>query len=254
MLRTVLAATAAALAIGAMTPASAQSFDDVEFKLTPYIWIAWPEGDIETESGNGGSGNLPPIHANFDDVSLSGMFTGSADVRFGRFGAFGDLSYYEIEADKDIDITGDVFVSGQFDVSGLKGMLNGYYRFYDDGRSTMDVLAGIHYVQADLDIGVTTPNRTLSGSLDEDWWDPVIGVRGEAAFTDHFGIEGFAFYGGFGVNSDELYDLFGALNMRFNNTFKASLGWRWFADKFSGDRLDYETSFSGPLVGLEFTF
>ena len=253
MFRSILVTSIAAVAMWA-APASAQSFDDVEFKLTPYIWIAWPEGDIETESGGGGGSSLPPIQANFDDVSLSGMFTGSADARFGRFGVFGDLSYYEIEADKNIDITGDVFVSGQFDVSGLKGMLNGYYRVVDDSRYSVDLMAGIHYVQADLDIGVTTPNRNLSGSVDEDWWDPVIGVRGDAALSEHFGVEGFAFYGGFGVNSDELYDVFGALNWRFNDTFTASLGWRWFTDKFSGDRLDYETSFSGPLAGLEFTF
>jgi len=251
MLRSILAASIAAIAMWA-TPASAQSADDVEFKLTPYIWIAWPEGDIETEGGGGG--NLPPIQANFDDVSLAGMFTGSADARFGRWGVFGDISYYEIEADKNINIIGDVFVSGEFDVSGLKGMLNGYYRVVDDGRYSVDLMAGIHYVQADLDIGIETPNRQLNGSLDEDWWDPVIGVRGDAELTQHFGLEGFAFYGGFGVNSDELYDLFAAANVRFNDMFKASLGWRWFSDKFSGDRLDYETSFSGPLAGLEFTF
>jgi hypothetical protein len=252
MLRPLLAAAAAATVAGAVVPASAQSFDDVEFKLTPYVWIAWPEGDVETAAGGGG--NLPPIQANFDDVSLSGMFTGSADARFGRWGVFGDISYYEIEADKNIDITGDLFVSGEFDVSGLKGMLNGYYRIYQNNRYSVDLLAGIHYLQADLDISLETPNRTLNGSLDDDWWDPVIGVRGKAALTDHFGLEGFAFYGGFGVNSDELYDLFGAVNLRFNDTFTGSLGWRWFTDKFSGDRLDYETSFSGPLLGLEFTF
>ena len=252
MLRSVLAATAAAVITGMPAPASAQSADDIEFKLTPYIWIAWPEGDIETESGGGG--NLPPINANFDDVSLAGVFSGSALAPFQRFGVFGDVSYYEIEAEKNINIIGDLFVDGTLDVGGLKGMLNGYYRVYDNGRNSVDLLAGIHYLQADLDINLVTPNRTINGSIDDDWWDPVIGVRGEAAISQHFGLEGFAFYGGFGVSSDELYDLFAAANVRFNDTFTASLGWRWFTDKFSGDRLDYETSFSGPLAGLEFTF
>jgi hypothetical protein len=252
MLRQVLAMTAL-VAAGAIAPAAAQPADDIEFKLTPYIWIAWPEGDIETEAGGGGA-SLPPIQVNFDDVSLSGVFTGSADASFGRFGVFGDISYYEIEADKDIDITGDLFLNGAFDVGGLKGMLNGYYRVFDNGRSSVDLMAGAHYLQADFDINLETPSRTINGSIDNDWWDPVVGVRGEADLTGNFGIEGFAFYGGFGVSSDELYDLYGAFNLRFNDTFKASLGWRWFADKFSGDRLDYEVSFSGPLAGLEFTF
>jgi hypothetical protein len=253
MLRPLLAATVAAFAIGAAAPASAQSADDVEFKLTPYIWIAWPEGDIQTESG-GGSVNLPPIQANFDDVSLTGMFTGSADVRFQRFGAFGDLSYYEIEADKNIDITGDLFVDGKFEVSGLKGILAGYYRVYDGDNASFDVLAGAHYLEASVGLDLTTPNRTLSGDVDDDWWNFLVGLRGEYGFSENFGVEGFGFYGGFGGSSDELYDLFAATNWRFNDMFTASLGWRWFSNKFSGDRLDFEVSFSGPLVGLEFTF
>ncbi len=254
MLRSFLDATAGAITICAAAPASAQSFEDVEFKITPYIWIAWPEGDIETAGGGGGGSNLPPIHANFDDVSLSGMFTGSADVRFGRFGGFGDLSYYEIEADKNIDITGDLFVNGQFEVSGLKGILAGYYRVFEDDRASLDVLAGAHYLEASVSLDLTTPNRTLTGDVDDDWWDFVLGLRGEYALSEHFGIEGFGFYGGFGGDSEELYDLFGAVNWRFNNTFTASLGWRWFSNTFSGDRVDFETSFSGPLAGLEFTF
>ena len=252
MFRSILAATVAAIAIGAAAPASAQTFDGVEFKITPYIWIAWPEGDIETAGGGGGP-NLPPIQANFDDVSLSGMFTGSADVRFGRFGAFGDLSYDEIEADKNINITGDLFVDGTFEVSGLKGILAGYYRVFENDNTSLDVLAGAHYLEASVGLDLTTPNRTLSGDVDDDWWDFVVGLRGEYGFSENFGIEGFGFYGGF-TDSEELYDLFGAVNWRFNDMFTASLGWRWFSNTFSGDRLDFETSFSGPLVGLEFTF
>jgi hypothetical protein len=253
MHRSILAAAFAAIAAGAVAPAAAQSIPDAEFTITPYIWIAWPEGDIETEFGDG-SVTPPEINANFDDVSLSGIFTGSADARFGRFGVFGDLSYYEIEAEKNINIVGDVFVDGTLNVGGVKAMLNGYWRAYDSGHAHVDLLAGIHYLEANLEANLVTPNRTINGEIDDDWFDPVIGARGVAEFSEHFGVEGFAFYGGFGVNSDELYDLFAAAHIRFNDLFTASLGWRHFTDKFSGDLVDYEVSFSGPLLGLEFSF
>ena len=253
MLRSILVLTVATVAAGAAAPASAQSADDVEFTITPYIWVAWPEGDIETDLDING-GTPPQIDVNFDDVSLAGLFTGAADVRFGRFGVFGDISYYEIEAEKNINIVGDVFVDGTFDVGGIKSMLNAYWRAYEGANSHIDLMAGIHYLEANLEVDLVTATRTISGEVEDDWFDPVIGARGVWEFSQHFGVEGFAFYGGFGVSSDELYDLYGAGHIRFNDLFTASLGWRHFTDKFSGELVDYEISFSGPLIGLEFRF
>jgi hypothetical protein len=248
------AAIASIAATLAVQPASAQS-KDWEVTLTPYIWISWPEGDIEAKSGPiGGGGNLPEINASFDDVDLGGAFTGSGDFRYQRFGVFGDLTYYEIEAEEDITIVGNIFVDGQFEVKGTKGMLVGYWRAYEDGRNKLDLLAGVHYLKAELGIDLTTANNAISASIDEDWVDPLIGIRGETAFSDNFGLEGFATYGGWGVSSEELYDIYAAAYWRFNQTFRASLGYRYFTDKFDGDRLEYEASFSGPLIGLSFRF
>ena len=251
-----LVALASAASLAAAAPASAQTGKDWEVTLTPYVWLSWPEGNIEARSGpigNGGA-NLPEINASFDDVGLSGAFTGSGDFRYRNFGVFGDLTYYELEADKDIDITGDVFVDGQFEIAGTKGILAGYWRAYEDDRNKIDLLAGVHYLKAELDIDLTTASRQLSGTIDDDWVDPLIGIRGFTTISDNFGLEGFATYGGFGVSSDELYDLYVAATWRFNQMFTAALGYRYFSDKFSGDRLDYEISFSGPLAGFAFHF
>jgi hypothetical protein len=249
------AAAAAAIAVSLAAPSASAQSKDWEVTLTPYIWISWPEGDIEAKSGPiTGGGNLPEINASFDDVGLSGAFTGSGDFRYRNFGVFGDLTYYELEAEKDITITGDVFVDGQFEVAGTKSILAGYWRFFDDGRNKFDVLGGIHYLKAELDVDLTTPSRAIGASIDEDWVDPLIGIRGFTEISDNFGLEGFATYGGWGVSSEELYDLWVAASWRFNQTFTASLGYRYFTDKFDGDRLEYEISFSGPLAGFAFHF
>lgn len=239
----------------AAAPASAQS-KDWEVTLTPYIWLSWPEGDIEAKSGpiGGGGANLPEINANFDDVGISGAFTGSGDFRYQRFGFFGDLTYYELEADKNINVVGDIFLDGQFEIKGTKAMAVGYWRAFEDDRNKIDLLAGVHWLKAELGIDLTTNNRALSTSIDEDWVDPLIGIRGFTKVSDNFGLEGFATYGGFGVSSDELYDLYVAASWRFNDLFTASLGYRYFTDKFEGDLLDYEISFSGPLAGFAFHF
>jgi hypothetical protein len=255
MRRHLLIALFAAAGFAAPGAASAQSADDVQFTITPYIWLAFPQGDVDARSGGGGGISVDPeISASFDDVELTGVFTGSADVRYRTFGVFGDITYYEIEADKDIIVrNNDPFLSGKFEVSGTKAMLAGYWRAYDTPEAKVDLLAGAHYLKAEVELTVATRNLAFSRSVDDDWWDPIVGVRG-AYDIGRFGVEGFAIYGGFGVSSDNLYDLYAAGRYRFTETFTASVGYRYFKDEFSGDRLDYDVSFSGPLMGLSFTF
>lgn len=234
------------------TPGRAAAEDDFSITVTPYIWIAWPKGDISARTGDSG-GAFPEINANFDDVELSGVFTGSADLRYQSFGLFGDFSYFEVEAKKHIDIVGDVFVDGKVGVAGTKAMVMGYWRPFVDEDAYFDVMAGVHYLEPELTLDLATARRSFSGEVEKSWTDLIVGVRGYANFTEHFGVDGFATYGG-GGDSESLYDLYAAAHWRFNSLFTASLGYRYFADEFDGDELDYDVSFSGPLMGLSFTF
>jgi hypothetical protein len=255
-MRRILLMALLAAASGAAGSAAAQSDEDWEVKVTPYIWLAWPQGDIQAKSRGGGGGTAldPDINVNFDDVKLSGVFTGSADVRHQNYGLFGDFTYYSIEADKDIAIRDNPpFLNGKFEVSGAKAMIAGYWRAYQTPNSSVDLLAGAHYLKGEVDLNVATANRSFSRSAEDSWWDPIVGIRGGYDWG-RFGVEGFATYGGFGVSSDTLYDLYGAGRYRFTETFTASVGYRYFKDEFSGDRLDYDVSFSGPLMGLTFAF
>jgi hypothetical protein len=246
----------ALLAATAGLPAAAHAEDDWTVSVTPYLWVAFPQGDVTASSGGrGGGGGLDPdIHVNFDDIGLSGAFTGAIDVRYGRFGVLGDLTYYEIEADKDIAAGPLPDVDGKVTVSGTKGLIVGYYRAYETEESSVDVLGGVHYLGIDTDVSLSTPNRRIDFGAKEDLWDPVIGVRGRTRFTEHFGVMGIATVGGFGVSSDSLYEVQGYLTYRFSDLITAEAGYRYYSTKWDGDRLDYDASFSGPLIGLTFTF
>lgn len=252
-----LAASVLALTLGAaVTPASAQ--DDWEFHITPYVWLAFPSGDVTAKA----SRNINDINerfdrdvsVSFDDVNLDGAFTGSAEVRYGRFGGIADLTYYEIEGDKDITVGQLPAIDGSVTISGTKGMIVGYWRAYETETSSIDLLGGAHYLGVDTEVNVNAANRGISGSVEEDLWDPVIGVRGKARFTEHFGVHGIATAGGFGVSSDNLYELQAYLTYRFNDNFEVLGGYRFYSTQFEGDRLNYDASFSGPLLGLTFSF
>ncbi|CAN7366483.1 hypothetical protein LJR164_002202 [Phenylobacterium sp. LjRoot164] len=246
----------ALLAATAGLPAAAHAEDDWTISVTPYVWIAFPTGDVALASGRGGSRPTvnPDVQVNFDDIGLSGAFTGSADVRYGKFGVLGDLTYYEVEADKDIAAGPLPDADGKVTISGTKGMIVGYWRAYETDRASVDILGGAHYLGIDADVAVSTPNRQIDFGAKEDLWDPVIGVRGKTMIGEHFGVVGLATAGGFGVSSESLYEVQAYLSYRFSDLITAEAGYRFYSTKWEGDRIDYDASFSGPLIGLTFTF
>lgn len=239
-----------ALASGLIGATSAQAQDEWRVDVTPYIWISLPRGDIAAIVANA----EPEVGAHFDDVGLSGAFTGAADIRYGRFGVLGDLTYYSIKADKDITIGQLPALSGEVEVTGTKALLVAYYRAYETEKSSVDVMAGVHYVGTDLDVDVVGPNRQISRSVNEDLWDPVIGVRAKTRLTDHIGLMGLATYGGFGVSSDSLYELHGYVTYSFTPTISAELGYRYYSADWSGDRINYDAALGGPVLGVTFGF
>jgi hypothetical protein len=249
----------AALA-AAFTSAQAQesaSDKDWEVNLTPYVWVAFPKGDVQVlgqrRGGGGGGGGDSIINAQFDDVKLSGVFTGSGDVRYRRFGVLGDLTYYEIKSDSDIFVGPVRAIDGEVKVSGTKGLLVGYWRVHAGERSNLDLLAGAHYLGVKVKASVNIADAAFTGDVQRDIWDPVVGVRGQALLGKHFGVRGLATYGG-GGDSDSLYELQGYVTYRFSPRITALAGYRYYTTKWSDRLLAYDASFSGPLVGLSFTF
>lgn len=239
-----------ALAIGLVAATAAQAQDEWQIKVTPYIWIALPKGDIAAIFEN----SDPSVGAHFDDVGLSGAFTGAADVRYGRFGAFGDLTYFSIKADKDLTIGPLPALSGKVEVAGTKALLVAYYRAYETEKSSVDVMAGVHYLGSDLDVDVVGANRQISRSVDDALWDPVIGVRGKTRLTEHIGLAGLATYGGFGVSSDSLYELHGYVTYSFTPKITAELGYRYYSADWSTKRIKYDAALGGPVLGVTFGF
>ena len=248
----------AAVLTTAAVPLAAQAQDDWRVAVTPYVWVAFPQGDVTAIAhrggGGGGGGSDDDVRANFDDVGLSGAFTGSVDVGYGRFGVLADLTYYEITADKDIALGPLPDVDGEVKIAGTKGLIVGYWRAYETESSQVDLLGGAHYLGIDTDVSARTLTRSVSYSAEEDLWDPVIGVRGKTRLSEHFGLTGLATYGGFGVSSDSLYELQGYVTWRFNPTITALAGYRYYSTDWGSRFINYDTSFSGPLVGLNVRF
>lgn len=235
---------------GALATGSAASAQDLEVRLTPYLWMAGIKGDV------GAVVDRPPtpVDADFPGVfdKLAGAFMGKAEIRYGRFGAFGNLDYLSLEGDKNVRVNRLLALGGEIETSVTEGTLAGYWRAVDGGNYNVDILAGGRYTKVEVDASVSLNNRSISGSADRDWWDGVIGVKGSAALTDRWSLSGYGDVGGGG--SDGTWQVWGTVNYQFTDSIVGSAGYRYYSVDFEEDDFKYGVDVAGPLLGVTFIF
>jgi outer membrane autotransporter protein len=105
--------------------------------------------------------------------------------------------------------------------------------------------------------------NTLTGQLNrsfsfyDDWFDPVIGLRGRFNLTKAFYLTAETDVGGFGIGSDIAVQAYGALGCQLTRHIHSEVGYRYLYDEFrdpnAGDFL-YKMSLHGVQIttGLDF--
>ena len=91
-------------------------------------------------------------------------------------------------------------------------------------------------------------------SEDFNWIDPLIGARAFYAFNDRLSVMGQADIGGFGVGSDLTWSLLGTFNYVFNDTWSASLGYKYLSVDYDDDGYVFDVDLSGPVLGVTYRF
>lgn len=254
MSRTTRGLTLASVIAGAglfAAEAHAQQSDGWHGSITPYAWLAGVKGDV------GAVVDSPPtpVDAEFPDIfdKLSGAFMGKAEIGYGAFGVIGDFSYVKISGDHN-HVGPLLSISGEIESATTQVTLAGYVRLYQDEAWDFDVLAGGRYTKSELEIDLSTPSRQISGSRDLDWWDPIIGARTTVRLNDRWSLSAYGDYGGFGVNSDMVAQLYGGVGWRFADSWTASLGYRYYKTEFSKGDFNYDLAIGGPILGLTWNF
>jgi len=105
--------------------------------------------------------------------------------------------------------------------------------------------------------------NTLTGQLNrsfsfyDDWFDPVIGLRGRFNLTKAFYLTAETDVGGFGIGSDIAVQAYGALGCQLTRHIHSEVGYRYLYDEFrdesAGDFL-YKMSLHGVQIttGIDF--
>ncbi|MDX1403593.1 MAG: hypothetical protein R3192_03600 [Woeseiaceae bacterium] len=254
--------------------------DQWQYTLTPYLWLPRIDGNLNYSLPPGGSGS-PNISVGptdwLDLLNFAVLVSGSA--RKNDFVVFSDLVYLSMSTTdskvSSVDLPGpgllpplpvDVALTlgTKSELDGLAWTLAAGYRIEDSSTSSMDAFAGVRYFGVDVSTrwSLTSDIMAPGGSTvlpseggvssDVDFWDAIIGIRGQFDLTAE--ALSVPYYIDIGSGQSDL-------------TWQAMAGVSWAFgwgdlllvyrhleyDEGSGGLLN-NFSFSGPLVGARFSF
>jgi hypothetical protein len=135
----------------------------------------------------------------------------------------------------------------------------GLYRLAERQNRFLDVIAGVRYWSVDSELTLKgpqfpfLPERDISNS--EDWFDPLIGLKGMSAIgNSKFFISGGLGIGGFGEGSDFFWDANVNLGYQWTKGFSTTLGYRYLDVDYEKDDFLYDVVQDGITLGLSWWF
>lgn len=216
-----------------------------EFNLAPlYLWAISIDGEmgIRERTGN--------VSIDFGDIwdSLEGVAT----VRFNglyrkKYGFVFDYNYLDLGSEKVTDLV-NVDVAFKSQIVNLAGS----YRFID-GDHTLDGVAGIRYTKLEGGANLNNIGARLDG--DEDWIDPVAGLRYHHSFTDKWSLQLYGDIGGFGVSSDFTWQGLALIDFQPWENVAFVAGYRGIGTDYEtgsgADQFTFDATVHGPLIGVD---
>jgi hypothetical protein len=221
------------------------------YTVAPYVFAAGMQGTAVTLPGP------PPADVDagfsdlFDHLRFAGMVTGAASN--GRWGLSGDFQYYNLAPA--FDTPGPAFDGGKLTARQTILSLQGDYVLAESDRARLIGFAGARWWSVDTTLQFNAgalPGQRIEGS--DSWIDPVVGLRGRYDLSDRVFLTGWSAVGGFGVGSDSMGDLFGAVGYRFGERSSGVVGYRWMSIDRDTDDFMYDMTMDGIMAGVTFGF
>jgi len=200
-----------------------------------YLWAIQLEGEAST-----GPPNLA-IDIDLSDVSdaIDGAFiTNFGGIKDNRWGFMVDFNW--------IDISGN---QGQINVEfeAINAEVNGFYRVPIE-TGAIDWLLGVRYYSYEFKLSPTAI------AADEEWADPVVGVRWSVPFADNWSLLLRGDVGGFGVGSDFTWQARAIVDWQPWKHASIDAGLRALAVDYEtgsgSDRFKYDGTTWGPVFGF----
>lgn len=238
-----------AFAALALTPSIATAQSGSRWTNQGLVYLLGPTldgttgvGDLQTEVDMGMSDVFDAI-----DKGFLGMYRGEGE----RWGMLVDVVYMDLKMDAE---GSRGVLSGELELEQTLAIASATWRLNDSLR----LMGGAMYADLSTEVALTGPQTTRMANVSEDWVDPVLGAVFETPVGAGWEFAGSAQVGGFGVGSDLVVILSGAMFYRFNDWSSLSLGYRYldfdYDDGDGADRFKFDMKQHGPLIGFRFDF
>jgi opacity protein-like surface antigen len=250
-IRGVLLGVALALApvMGSALAQNAGPTSGWSFQLTPYLWLAGINGDVEGPHGLSAS-----FDAGIGDVlsHLDGGLMLLGEARYRRWGILVDFDYAKLSG------TGGGFspILGQPSLTTKEYLvtLDGAYRFIDSDAFKLDALAGVRIMSVDNDLsfsGALLAPRSDNGG--DTWADPVVGLRTILPIGGGFVANALGDVGG-GPNGDLTWQIYGGIGYDISQAVSAYVGYRYLSMNHQDGNFKFNINQQGPILGVGFRF
>jgi len=227
-------------------PAQVKPEKSWQWNLTPNLWLMGMSGDISIKD------RTIPLELSLEDIlsNLKMAFMLHAEAKNGKWGIMMDIMSAKLgsQATREgliNDLTVDV------EIKQFIGELGASYTFIENNGFTMDAIAGGRYF--DLQVEVDGDGIINEAESDFNFFDPFIGVR-LANYWNNFGLGGRFDIGGFGIGSDFSYKYNVMAAYEFSKLFQLELGYQGYKPDYNDDKIGYNVTSAGFIIGGSFRF
>jgi hypothetical protein len=221
------------------------------YSVTPYLWLAGISGTVD------GFALLPPAEVDvgfLDDIlgniNFAAMF--AVEARKDRYGLFVDLAYVDVE--EGATLRGVIYDSVNLQAKLWLSKIAGEVRLVESEGGHLDLLAGLQYMSWENSLKFSG-DRSRDATGKDDWFDPLIGVKGARGIGDSaWFVNGFLMLGGFGVASDMTWDANLNLGYQWTGTFSTTVGYRYFDVDYEDDGFAVDVAMDGLVIGFNWAW
>lgn len=166
-----------------------------------------------------------------------------------KWGLLVDVNYLDLENNMSLPTGNSLIV----DLNITLAEASGFYRLNRNAHN-LDFIAGFRYIGIENIISTVGGPTLLDG--DQDWTDPLIGMRWSWGFADGWSLIARGDIGGFGVGSDFSWHALGLVEWQPWKYVSFIAGYRALDVDYEDGRgqnyFKFDATIHGPVLGLNF--
>ena len=222
--------------------------DEWHFAVSPYLWFPGVHG---TATGPNGRGLF--FRASPGDLLSHFRFglMGAAEASRKRFVTTGDVLWIRLGDDKAIPFPGLGATSASMKATEFFLTPKIGVRVIDQEKFKITALTGLRYWHLGESLNFNPSLLGLNFSGSQDFVDPLVGGRIDAAITEKIVVTVLGDVGGWGTGSELEYQWAGLLGYRVNARWTLQGGYRYlYVDKRSSRGVIFNATTAGVVFGI----